>query len=398
MVTDNDTHIDTEQSPQKRCCPCRKRKRGATPIIKLNSYDYFSHLPKGANEYEFTEVQFKNTRKGYYTNPLGLELHQGDMVAVESSPGHDIGMVTLTGKLVALQMKKIRYRHPGGEIRQIYRLAKESDMEKYHQTKALEHSTMIRSREIAKDLGLDMKIGDVEYQADGLKAIFYYISDDRVDFRTLIKKLAEEFHIRIEMKQIGARQEAGRIGGIGPCGRELCCSQWMPSFLSVGTNAARIQDLSMNPLKLAGQCGKLKCCINFETDVYAEAQKKMPSREVRLRTQLGMYKYFKADILAKNITYAIDNRNERQEGPAYVTISADRAFRVIRMNKEGEIPFSPEHDAKKGKEEKPSKDILNESISRFDAGESGTGEKKRRSRSKSSSRRRKEAKADRVAD
>ena len=213
------------------------------------------------------EVQFKNTRKGYYLNSSKIPLEKGDLVAVEASPGHDIGTVTLTGKLVLLQMKKSNVRTgEGNEPKKVYRKAKPTDIEKYEEAKAKEHATMIRSRQIAADLGLNMKIGDVEYQGDGNKAIFYYIADERVDFRQLIKVLAEAFRVRIEMKQIGARQEAGRIGGIGPCGRELCCSSWMTSFVSVATGAARYQDISMNPQKLAGQCAKLKCCINYEVD------------------------------------------------------------------------------------------------------------------------------------
>lgn len=349
--------------------------------IKLESYDYFSHLPKGVNQSEFVEVQFKNTRKGFYTNPNNLELSIGDMVAVEASPGHDIGMVTMVGKLVNLQMQKCRYRHPGGQPKQIYRVAKESDMQKFYETKALEHSTMLKSREIAKGLGLDMKIGDVEYQGDGQKAIFYYISDDRVDFRQLIKKLAEQFRIRIEMKQIGARQEAGRIGGLGPCGREMCCCKWMSTFSSVGTNAARIQDLSMNPQKLAGQCGKLKCCINFETDVYAEAQKKIPSKEVKLNTEIGVYKYFKADILAKEVTYVLDEIKKKSNTLTQCTISTRRAFEIIKMNKNGEEPYSPESDIKDETPTTVSKDILKESLTRFDDKEKKSKRRKRRNKS-----------------
>ena len=255
---------------------------------QLNTFDWLADIPTDNDGQDIVEVQFKNTRKGFYRNSNKLKLCKGDIVAVEASPGHDIGTVTLTGRLVPLQMKKANLK-PDTEIKRIYRKAKNVDMEKFQEAKAREHDTMIRSRQIALDLGLDMKIGDVEYQGDGNKAIFYYIADERVDFRQLIKVLAEAFRVRIEMKQIGARQEAGRIGGIGPCGRELCCATWMTSFVSVSTGAARYQDISLNPQKLAGQCAKLKCCLNYEVDVYVEAQKRLPSKEITLETTEGTY-------------------------------------------------------------------------------------------------------------
>ena len=248
---------------------------------QLNTYDWLSDVPGNAESTDLVEVQFKNTRKGYYHNVNGLDLKKGDVVAVEANPGHDIGVVTLTGRLVKLQIKKANLKSPD-EIRRIYRIAKETDMDKFREAKSREHGTMIQSRQIAKDLGLKMKIGDVEYQGDGNKAIFYYIADERVDFRQLIKVLAETFHVRIEMKQIGARQEAGRIGGTGPCGRELCCATWMKNFVSVSTNAARIQDISLNPQKLAGMCAKLKCCLNYEVDDYMEASRRLPDTRCRL--------------------------------------------------------------------------------------------------------------------
>ena len=239
----------------------------------MNTYDWLADIPGNANECELVEVQFKNTRKGYFRNSNRIPLEKGDIVAVEATPGHDIGTVTLTGRLVPLQIRKANLK-PDTEFKRIYRKAKPTDMDKYKEAKAREHDTMIRSRQIAKELKLDMKIGDVEYQGDGNKAIFYYIAEGRVDFRQLIKVLAEVFRVRIEMKQIGARQEAGRIGGIGPCGRELCCATWMTSFVSVATTAARYQDIALNPQKLAGQCAKLKCCLNYEVDTYVEAQKR----------------------------------------------------------------------------------------------------------------------------
>ncbi|MCM1153593.1 MAG: hypothetical protein NC328_08075 [Muribaculum sp.] len=283
--------------------------------------------------FHIVQVQFKNTRTGFYICPPDLRLSQGDVVAVEASPGHDIGRVLLTGPLVRLQMKKANV-NPDAELKHVFRIARPADIEKFQEAKAREHETMIRSRQIAADLGLNMKIGDVEYQGDGCKAIFYYIADERVDFRKLIRILADAFKIRIEMRQIGARQEAGRIGGIGPCGRPLCCSSWMSRFVSVGTGAARLQDLSMNPQKLAGQCAKLKCCLNFETDVYAEAQKLLPPKDVCLETLDNTYFYFKPDILAGTVTYSTDKNIPAN----LVTIPAARAFEVIDLNKAGEKP------------------------------------------------------------
>lgn len=299
----------------------------------LTAYDYLAHIPGNADETDYVEIQFKNTRKGYYRNENGLPLQKGDVVAVESSPGHDIGTVTMTGRLVLLQMKK--HANKRDEVRRIYRLAQEVDMEKYREAKARELDTMIRTRQIALDLGLDMKISDVEYQGDGNKAIFYYIADGRVDFRKLIKVLAETFHIRVEMKQIGVRQEAGRVGGIGPCGRELCCTKSMTSFSSVSTNAARIQDVSLNPQRLAGQCGKLKCCLNYEVDVYMEASRELPPREIPLETADNTYYTFKVDILSRAITYSTDKRMAAN----LETISAERAKAIIALNKQGERPL-----------------------------------------------------------
>lgn len=303
------------------------------PRGKLHCYDWLADIPGNMNTFDMVEVQFKNTRKGYYKNSMNIPLAIGDMVAVEANPGHDIGRVSLTGKLVALQMKKANLR-PDAEIRRIFRKAKAADLEKFEAAKAREYQTMIESRQIAKRLNLDMKIGDVEYQGDGNKAIFYYIADERVDFRQLIKVLAETFHIRIEMKQIGARQEAGRIGGIGPCGRPLCCSSWMTNFVSVATSAARYQDISLNPQKLAGQCAKLKCCLNYEVDAYVECVKKMPSKEVTLETANNTYYFFKSDIFKKELTYSTD----KQIPANLITISAARAFEIIALNKKGVKP------------------------------------------------------------
>ena len=330
---------------------------------KLQSYNWLGDVPGTFNDYEIVEVTFKNTRKGFYRNSTHLPLEIGDMVAVEACPGHDIGRVSMMGKLVKLQMKRANLRQDA-EILRVFRKAKPSDLERYEEAKAKETDTMIRSRKIAEDLHLNMKIGDVEYQGDGNKAIFYYIADERVDFRQLIKVLADVFKIRIEMKQIGARQEAGRIGGIGPCGRPLCCSSWMTNFVSVATSAARYQDISLNPQKLAGQCAKLKCCINFEVDGYVEASKSLPPREVRLETKDNTYFHFKTDIFKREITYSTD----KSIAANLVTLSAERVFEVIALNKNGVRPekLLPDDDQRE-KEMSAYGDIIGQdSVSRFD--------------------------------
>lgn len=337
--------------------------RNTPPRGKLHCYNWLADIPGGYADFDMVEVQFKNTRKGFYKNSANLDLAIGDMVAVEASPGHDIGQVTLTGQLVALQMKKANVK-PDAEIRRIFRKAKPADLEKYEEAKAKENDTMIRSRKIAESLKLNMKIGDVEYQGDGNKAIFYYIADERVDFRQLIKVLAETFKVRIEMKQIGARQEAGRIGGIGPCGRQLCCASWMTNFVSVATSAARYQDISLNPQKLAGQCAKLKCCLNFEVDTYVESIKRMPSREIALETADSTYYHFKTDIFKREMTYSTD-----KSVPAnLVTVSADRVFDIINMNKRGEKPEKLNVEgSEKQKERTEFVDLVGQdSVTRFD--------------------------------
>ena len=261
--------------------------------------DYPDHVPT-----DIFEVRFKNTRRSFYQNVNNLPLETGDIVAVEASPGHDIGIVSLTGDMVAKQMKRTGFNPYNGEFKKIYRKAKPYDIERWQEAIALEHETMIRSRQIAADMGLNMKIGDVEYQGDKIKAIFYYIADERVDFRELIKVFAEQFHIRIEMKQIGARQEAGRIGGLGACGRELCCASWISSFSSVTTNTARMQELSLNPQKLAGQCSKLKCCLAYEYDTYADARRDFPRVKEPLQALDGEYYLVKSDILARTMQFS----------------------------------------------------------------------------------------------
>lgn len=307
------------------------------------------------------QVQFKNTRSAFFRNSEGLPLELGDQVVVESAPGYDIGKVAMVGPLVKLKMRK------GGidkdaELKKVLRRPTAEDLEKFEEAQGREHETMIKSRRIAEELELNMKIGDVEYQGDGTKAIFYYIADERVDFRKLIRVLADTFKIRIEMRQIGARQEAGRIGGIGPCGRPLCCTTWLSRFVSVGTGAARLQDLSMNPQKLAGQCAKLKCCLNFETDVYYEAAAKMPPKDIPLETADGTFYLFKGDTLAQKVTYSTDKKNAAN----LVTISARRAMEVIDMNKQGVKPIALNED----EEEPEKKDYIDlagqDSLTRFD--------------------------------
>ena len=329
--------------------------------MQLNTYDWLYDVPGNDEDTDLVEVQFKNTRKGYYHNVNHIDLHKGDIVAVEASPGHDIGTVTLTGRLVKLQLKKANLKS-ADDIKRVYRIAKPVDIDKYYEAKSREHGTMIQSRQIAKDLGLQMKIGDVEYQGDGNKAIFYYIADERVDFRQLIKVLADTFHVRIEMKQIGARQEAGRIGGTGPCGRELCCATWMKNFVSVSTNAARIQDISLNPQKLAGMCAKLKCCLNYEVDDYVEASRKMPSRDVVLQTLDSDYYLFKSDILAGTVVYSTD----KGIAANLEEITAERARAIIEMNKCGEKPESLTEDGKVRQDSRPADLLADADISRFD--------------------------------
>ena len=348
-------HISRDTDRGLCHCACGRQDR------QLNTYDWLYDVPGNEEDTDLVEVQFKNTRKGYYHNVNHLDLQKGDTVAVEANPGHDIGVVTLTGRLVKLQVKKANLKSPD-EIKRVYRIAKPTDMDKYYEAKSREHGTMIQSRQIAKDLGLQMKIGDVEYQGDGNKAIFYYIADERVDFRQLIKVLADTFHVRIEMKQIGARQEAGRIGGTGPCGRELCCATWMKNFVSVSTNAARIQDISLNPQKLAGMCAKLKCCLNYEVDDYVEAGRKMPARDVVLQTADSDWYLFKTDILAGLVTYSTD----KSIAANLITISAERARAVIEMNRRGEKPEALDEGDAVSTSDRPADLLADADISRFD--------------------------------
>ena len=308
------------------------------------------------------EVRFKNTRRSYYKNVNNLTLKRGDIVAVEASPGHDIGIVSLTGDMVAKQIRRTGFTPFNGEYKKIYRKAKPYDIERWQEAIALEHDTMIQSRQIAAERGLDMKIGDVEYQGDKIKAIFYYIAEGRVDFRELIKVFAERFHIRIEMKQIGARQEAGRIGGIGACGRELCCASWVSSFSSVTTNAARVQDISLNPQKLAGQCSKLKCCLMYEYDVYADARLSIPRVREPLQAMDGEYHLVKTDILAHTMSFS----SSKDAMVNVVTIPTSRVREIIAANRAGRKVDSIVDKNDMPTVEEPTFRTEEDSITRFD--------------------------------
>lgn len=298
---------------------------------KLETYDWLRGIQQ--SEYsDLFEVRFKNTRKGIYRNESGQSIRMGDLVIVEAQSGHDLGIVTLEGPVVVKQIKCRGLDPDSSEFRRIYRKAKPFDIDKWQEAIAREQETMIRARQIAKELNLDMKIGDVEFQGDGTKAIFYYIADGRVDFRQLIKVYAEEFRIRIEMKQIGARQEAGLIGGLGVCGRELCCANYITTFKSITTSAARCQDLSMNPQKLAGQCGKLKCCLNFEYEVYADALKKFPPANQAIRFKKGLALYKKTDVFRGIMWYAYEGEND------LFAVKAEDVKAIIEMNRRQEYP------------------------------------------------------------
>lgn len=330
---------------------------------KLSVYNWLGDLPESNPVSEVVEVQFKNTRKGFFANPNGLSLKKGDIVAVETNLGHDIGVVSLTGELVKEQLRAKHVDTVRIPLRKVYRKAKPYDIDKWKQAIALEYETMIRAREIAAELRLNMKIGDVEYQGDKTKAIFYYIADERVDFRELIKRLADTFHIRIEMKQIGARQEAGRIGGIGPCGLQLCCSTYLTNFVSVSTSAARFQDISLNPQKLAGQCGKLKCCLNYEVNAYMEAQKGFPPTNVPLNTGDGMLYHQKTDIFGQTMSYTPDKEGRG----AMVKLPVERVKEIMAMNRKGEIPPKAIELAPEDEPIKYTDGVGEESLSRFDS-------------------------------
>lgn len=303
---------------------------------KLNVFDWLGNmsLPSGQTPCYLVEIRFKNSRKEFFKNVNNLPLNVGDVVAVEASPGHDIGVISLTGELVKLQMKKKGIDGDSDEFKKIYRKAKPQDLDKWQEAQNLEIKTMYKARTLALNLGLQMKISDVEYQGDKSKAIFYYTADGRVDFRELIKVMATEFGVRIEMRQIGARQEAARLGAIGSCGRELCCSTWLNDFRTVSTSAARYQQLSLNPLKLAGQCGKLKCCLNYELDSYLDALKEFPEVEnKRLHTEKGPAFHQKTDIFKRIIWWSYTS-----EPDVFIPLSIERTKEVMKMNEANEKP------------------------------------------------------------
>lgn len=315
--------MDNEKNKRRYC------SEGGCPRGKLFASNWLEGISE-SGDFDVVEVSFKNTRVGFYTNPSALPLRIGDIVAVEGNPGHDIGRVSMVGRLVRMQMRKNGVK-ADSELKRVFRLATQADMEKFEEARSREHATMIRTRKIAEELELNMKIGDVEYQGDKIKAIFYYIADERVDFRELIKVFAERFHIRIEMKQIGARQEAGRIGGIGACGRELCCTSWISNFSSVTTGAARAQDISLNPQKLAGQCSKLKCCMMYEYDTYVDARKAFPRLREPLQTIDGEWFLVKTDVLAGTMTFS----SSKDTLANLTTLSVPRVREIMALNQEG---------------------------------------------------------------
>jgi cell fate regulator YaaT (PSP1 superfamily) len=334
---------------------------------KLGVFDWLAgmELPHGLKPFDIVEVRFKNSRKEFYRKPDNLELNVGDVVAVEANPGHDIGVVSLTGELVKMQMKKKGIADDSADIKKVYRKAKQSDIQKWQEAQSLEFETMHKARKIATSLGLQMKLSDVEYQGDKTKATFYYTADDRVDFRELIKILASEFKVRIEMRQIGARQEASRLGGIGSCGRELCCSTWLTDFRTVNTSAARYQQLALNPLKLAGQCGKLKCCLNYELDSYLDAIKDIPMNDVKLETERGTAFHQKTDIFKRIMWYSYTDAPE-----TYIPLTIEKVKEIMEMNAQGKKPadLQGHQILEQPKEELPDYEnvVGQDSITRFD--------------------------------
>ncbi len=363
-----------EEMLYTRGCACKKKPltgeltcQEVQSCQKLATFDWLKGMHNAALPSNIVEVRFKNTRKAFFQNVNDLPLQKGDIIAVEASPGHDIGVVSLTGDIVYLQMLRNSLSPEKYDYKKIYRKVKGGDVEKWSEAIALEHSFMIRSRHIVEKLQLKMKIGDVEVQGDKTKAIFYYIADERVDFRELIKVLAEEFHVRIEMRQIGARQEAGRIGGIGTCGRELCCAQWLCSFASVSTNAARYQDIAINQQKLAGQCSKLKCCLNYELASYIDAQKDFPKTNIPLETIDGTAFHHKTDIFKRIMWYNFDKHSMEN----LVEVPVDRVKEIVELNKKGvkvdallSEKYMPKHEKSREPEFKSS--AGEDSITRFD--------------------------------
>ena len=337
-------YSDIEGFKSRGCCapPDASQKNediNQHSCCKLDAYDWLADINSVDDKRQFDciEVRFKNSRKEFFRLQEDIKIKRGDIIAVEASPGHDIGIVSLTGEIVRLQMRKKKVDPKSEAIKKVYRKSRTSDIEKWIQATSKEVSTMISARRIVMDFDLQMKINDVEYQGDNTKAIFYYTAEERVDFRELIRALAERFSVRIEMKQIGVRQESSRLGGIGPCGRELCCSSWLTDFKSVSTSAARTQQLSLNPQKLAGQCGKLKCCLNFEVDHYQEALSKFPDTKARLKTKEGEAYFIKMDVLKETMWYSY-----AEQYGSFVPLKIDKVKRIQEMNTKGEIPDSLE--------------------------------------------------------
>ena len=320
---------------------------GTGSCNKLNVYDWLTNmtLPSGQRPFDIIEVRFKGTRKDFFRNKENIELHVGDVVTVEAAPGHDVGVISMTGELVRMQLKRKNIAESSDLIKALYRKAKPNEVDKWIEVRDKEKPILSRSREIIRVLNLNMKLSDVEFQGDGKRATFYYTADERVDFRELIKKLAVEFQIRVEMKQIGLRQEAGRLGGIGSCGRELCCATWLTDFRSVTTSSARYQNLALNPAKLAGQCGKLKCCLNYELDSYLDALKNIPEDSIPLLTERGKATHRKTDIFKRMMWYAYsDNVKEMEtamesgvEGN-WIPLHVDRVNEIISLNKQNKRP------------------------------------------------------------
>ncbi len=330
---------------------------------KLDAFNWLEDIPESVPVSEVVEIRFKNTRKGFYRNVNGLRLEIGDIVAVEASPGHDIGRVSMTGYLVEEQMKKLKIQPSLDDMKKVYRKAKLVDIQKWEEAKKLEIQTMLRSRQISEELKLNMKIGDVEYQGDKTKAIFYYIADERVDFRQLIKVLADEFRVRIEMRQIGARQEAGRIGGIGSCGRELCCSTYITNFVSVTTSHAKYQELSLNPQKLAGQCSKLKCCLNFEVDCYVDAQKSFPPRDIPLEASDTTAYFQKLEVHKGIYWYSTDPHSAAN----LIALPVERVREIQALNRKGKKVEKLLQIVQSDEPSNISVDLLkNNSLTRFD--------------------------------
>jgi len=327
------------------CSSCGTKENGQLPkgcrnngacstggCHKLNVFDWLANMENMAGEkIALVEVRFKHTRKEFYQNDLGLQLVQGDVVAVEGAPGHDIGVVSLSGPLVKLQLQRLKQPEQG--LKKVFRKASPNDVDRWKEAMDKEDVFRLKAREAAAELRLKMKISDVECQGDGSKATFYYTAEDRIDFRELIKILARDLRVKIEMRQIGLRQEAARLGGIGVCGRELCCSSWLRDFRTVSTAAARYQQLSINPQKLAGQCGKLKCCLNYELDSYMDALKGFPSNNIKLKTKQGMAFHQKTDIFRKVIFYSYSERPD-----IFLPLPLQRVQEIIEMNKKGEMP------------------------------------------------------------